>query len=149
MEGEVKLGLMCGLPRSGKTTYARKLSAEGWVRICPDDYRLALHGQAHLPSAESIIWAMVEVSVRAFLIGGQSVIIDATNTIRWRRSQWVRLAQQQGVEVSIFWIPTPFAICQERNQGDGAVPDDTLLRMHRQFEPPTMDEGIVTWLPYG
>jgi tRNA uridine 5-carbamoylmethylation protein Kti12 len=32
-----KLAIKCGLPRSGKTTRAKSLQREGWVRVCPDD----------------------------------------------------------------------------------------------------------------
>ncbi len=34
-----RLALMVGLPRSGKSTYARVLQETGWVRIEPDAFR--------------------------------------------------------------------------------------------------------------
>lgn len=52
----VKLAIMCGLPRSGKTTWAKRLEREGWVRICPDDIRRELHGRPFVKEAESRVW---------------------------------------------------------------------------------------------
>ncbi len=49
------LAIMCGLPRSGKTILAKRLECEGWVRVCPDDIRMALHGQAFVKEAESSV----------------------------------------------------------------------------------------------
>ena len=43
---EARLAITCGLPKSGKTTYARGLQEAWWVRVCPDEVRQALQDEA-------------------------------------------------------------------------------------------------------
>ena len=43
---EARLAITCGLPKSGKTTYARGLQEAWWVRVCPDEIRQALQDEA-------------------------------------------------------------------------------------------------------
>lgn len=86
MDGNV-LVVTVGLPRSGKTTWARK---QGTPIVNPDSIRLALHGQRYIQLAEPIVWAIAKIMVRAlFLAGHRSVILDSTNTTRKRRDEWV------------------------------------------------------------
>ena len=79
--------LTVGLPRSGKTTWAKRT---GFPIVCPDSIRLALHGQTFLVLAEPIVWAIAKVMVRAlFLSGALSVVLDATNATKARRDEWL------------------------------------------------------------
>ena len=75
-----------GLPRSGKTTWAQ---AQGCPIVNRDAIRLALHGQAYVQEAESIITGIEDCMVRAlFLAGHDKVIVDATHTTDKRRKRW-------------------------------------------------------------
>lgn len=80
-----KLAIMCGLPRSGKTTRAKSLERECWVRICPDNIRLELHGQPFVKEAESRVWAVARDRARSLLKGDHMVLIDATYLTRQSR----------------------------------------------------------------
>ena len=135
------LAITCGLPRSGKTTHAK--TYYGSVRVCPDDVRQGLHGEAFIPQAESVVWAITEVMVRALLIGAQDVIVDATNITKAQRAKWVAMAKEFSLRLIIYMIDTPLNACEERNVGEGAVPAHVLTRMAQQFEPPTEDEGTI------
>lgn len=78
--------LTCGLPRSGKSTWARK---QAWPVVCPDAIRLALHGQAFYAPAEQMVWAHARLMVRSlFGAGHATVILDATNVTKARRQEW-------------------------------------------------------------
>jgi predicted kinase len=75
-----------GLPRSGKTTWARQ---NGNPIVSPDEIRLALHGQRFAAEAEPFVWAIAQVMVKAlFAAGHDYVILDATNITRKRREVW-------------------------------------------------------------
>jgi len=75
-----------GLPRSGKSTWAR---GQGYPVVCPDEIRLALHGQRFAPEAEPFVWAIAKIMVRClFASGATLVILDATNMSRKRRDEW-------------------------------------------------------------
>lgn len=75
-----------GLPRSGKSTWAKK---QNLPIVCPDAIRYALHGQRYIELAEPMVWTIAKLMVRAlFLAGHSTVILDATNTSRARRDEW-------------------------------------------------------------
>lgn len=80
--------LICtvGLPRSGKTTWAKE---QNMPIVNPDSIRLALHGQRFQALAEPFVWAIAQTMVRSlFLAGHTHVIVDATNTTEKRREIW-------------------------------------------------------------
>lgn len=82
--------LTVGLPRIGKTTWAKELSRVNSVPIVnPDAIRLAIHGQPFVSDAEPYVWAVAKTMVRSlFLAGHDTVIVDATNTTKSRRQFW-------------------------------------------------------------
>ena len=74
---EETLILTVGLPRSGKSIWAKK---QGIPIVNPDSIRLALHGKAFILEAEDFVWTIAYTMARAlFLAGHETVIIDATN----------------------------------------------------------------------
>lgn len=85
LQGKI-LTLTCGLPRSGKTTWAR---STGLPIVNPDSIRLALHGQRYAQAAEPFVWPIAFLMVEAlFRAGHNHVIVDATNVTEARRKQW-------------------------------------------------------------
>lgn len=124
-----QLTLMVGLPRSGKSTYARKM---GCPIVNPDSIRLALHGQRFASEAEPMVWAMAKYMVKAlFLAGHRSVVVDATNTTKKRRDAWL----SDGWTIRMIHIDTPKATCIERAVAENdtdIVP--VIERMADEFE---------------
>lgn len=146
MSNARRLAIMCGLPKSGKTTYARGLQEAGWVRVCPDDIRHALHRQGHHPPTEPLVWANAELTVRALLLGGHAVVVDATNTTERRRAPWLRIARDHEAPIEAFVLGTPAAECHERNRASNdPVPAEVIDRMDEQWEPVT-EEGIGVYV---
>lgn len=86
MNGRNILILMKGLPRSGKTTWARR---QNYPIVNPDSIRLALHGKRYEVLAEDLVWSIAKIMVRSlFLSGHHTVIVDATNNSKKRRDFW-------------------------------------------------------------
>lgn len=88
--GETNLGTliaMHGLPRSGKSTIARKLSKELNAPIVNrDNIRLALHGQVYAKEAEPFTRAIYKVMIHALFLSGHPVVIaDETHYSRASR----------------------------------------------------------------
>ena len=76
-----------GLPRSGKSTWAKQ---SGLPVVCPDAIRLALHGEAFIDLAEPFVWAIAKTMVRAlFEAGHDAVVLDACNATAKRRADWI------------------------------------------------------------
>ena len=82
-----KLILTVGLPRSGKTTWAKKMN---FPIVNPDSIRLALHGNQFITEAEPMVWEIAKYMVKSlFLAGHNTVILDATNTTVKKRKEWL------------------------------------------------------------
>ena len=125
-----ELLLTVGLPKSGKTTWARENHSPV---VSPDAIRLALHGQRFANLAEPFVWAIARVMVRAlFLAGHHRVIVDATNNTRKRRDAWKDDAWRRTYKV----FDTSAEECMRRAQREG---DTEILpvikRMAEAHEP--------------
>lgn len=124
------LVMTVGLPRSGKTTWAQK---QGVPVVQPDAIRLAIHGQAYLHQAESLVWAHADVMVRAlFGAGHRVVILDSTAGQKHRRDRWRWTSWDLRFKV----FDTPREVCEERAREWGR--EDLLPvieRMARTWEP--------------
>lgn len=78
--------LTVGLPRSGKSTWARQ---QGHPVVNKDAIRLALHGQRFLPAAEHFVDVLADYMVRSlFLAGHDTVIVDECHNTEKRRERW-------------------------------------------------------------
>ena len=123
-----------GLPRSGKSTWARE---QNLPIVNPDSIRLAIHGQRFQSLAEDFVWATAKVMVRAlFLAGHGTVIVDATNTTRKRRDMWKTCKEWSTV---FKLIDTTKEVCLERATGDAEI-IPVIERMATQYEPLEGDE---------
>lgn len=121
-----------GLPRSGKSSWARQQS---YPVVNPDAIRLALHGQRFAANAEPFVWATAKLMVRAlFLAGHKTVILDATNVTRKRRDEW------RSDEWATFFklVLTPREECRRRAEAEG---DAEIL--------PVIDRMVETREPLG
>lgn len=84
-----KLYATIGLPYSGKSTLCSEYYMHnGYVVICPDNFREAIHGQRFIEEAESFVWASVYAAVDALLLTHHKVIVDACNISKKRREPW-------------------------------------------------------------
>lgn len=110
--------LICtvGLPRSGKTTWARQQS---FPIVNPDSIRFALHGHRFIEAAEPFVWATAKVMIDSlFKAGHDTVILDATNTTEERRQEWVKEGKFRGFEVQFKVIDTPREVCLQRAEAE-------------------------------
>ncbi|MFF2448543.1 AAA family ATPase [Neobacillus sp. NPDC058068] len=139
----MKLGIMCGMPLSGKSTYSKTLQKQGWVRVSLDDIRLALHGQVYKAEAEPLVWESAELMVRALLKSGHNVLVDTTNRTRERRKRWIRIAKEFGLTLEIFHVDTDFETCKQRNRALRRLSENFLKQIYKEFQKPTTDEGTI------
>lgn len=98
-----RLILLAGLPRSGKSTYAKSL-VEGCkaVIVNPDSIRLAVHGQPFIQEAEPFVWAIAYAMTEAlFIAGHETVIVDATNINEKARKPWYDRFRENRTDISV------------------------------------------------
>ena len=128
---------MVGLPQSGKSTWAR---SQGLPIVNPDAIRLALHGEAYIPQAEPMVWVLAKYMVTAlFLAGHGAVILDATNTTRKRRDDWI----SDNWETVFKLIDESAGVCIQRAEQSGNVALVTVIeKMKEHFEKLGGDETL-------
>lgn len=133
---------MHGLPRSGKSTLSRKLSAIYSAPIVnADAVRIALHGQRYIAEAEDFVKAIRLVMVKALFEAGHKIVIyDETNFSREIRSR----LKSKTWETKFVPVLTPPAVCKERAVATGQ-PDliPVIDAMWARYEPLGLDEEVL------
>lgn len=133
---------LCGLPASGKTTYAAHLLSLSChptaVLIHPDQYRLDLTGDMSDQSQNyHIFTVLVPRAIEDAYRAGLDVIFDATSYCAKARKGPLSKAKSLGYRVIAHMLDVPFDECAKRNEGRGRkVPLDVLIRMRDRWQDP-------------
>ena len=117
-----KLILTIGLPKSGKSTWAKEYSSENNVpMVNPDSIRYALHGERYIQSYEDEVWHIAKVMVDAlFIAGHDEIIIDATNINGQARSIW----ESDGRDIEYKNFEVSEEECIERAEEEGRAEEE-------------------------
>jgi len=132
------LTIMCGLPRSGKSTWINR-KMKNAVVISPDKVRSEIFGHQYFANSEDFIWGVTKAMARLILAQGKHVLIDATHITFSSRRTWIRIAEQYDAGFQIVWVKTSMAKCIERNEKSAEgqkLPDGVIERMAANFEDP-------------
>lgn len=144
-EKEQVLMLMVGLPRSGKSTWAR---LSGYPIVSRDSIRLSIHGHRYIQSAEEVV-AMVETTMvnSLFLSGHEFVIVDATHMSSEKIKRWDRVSRGRW-RIMYVIVPTDAEECQFRAMNDN-MPDlvDVIDRMrsNTDFDFTYVDDVTIVY----
>ena len=136
--------LICtvGLPRSGKTTWARQ---QGYPIVSPDSIRVTLHGKRYDKDREEEVWILARQMIRAlFRAGNDTVVLDACLTSKKRRDPWSSCPDGEHWDTRFKVINTPKEECLRRaslEQDEYIVP--SIERMSAQYQP--LDETEKPW----
>lgn len=142
--------LLCGPAGSGKSTTARVLEAEGYLRLGWDEEaaRQGFHGYPLPEGAEQQVHAVVQARLAAAVAEGRDVVVDTSFWQRARRQAYRDLLTPLGVEPVTYYLQVPLDVLLERvARRTGAGPDDVVLdeatvrRFVAGFEVPTPQEG--------
>lgn len=150
------LTLLCGLPGSGKTAYARRLEERGTFRLSSDDWMVPLFGH-HLPrhvSDERLsVVRLLQWELAAKLLkSGVDVVLDDGFWTRAERQKYRAQAEAVGAEVQLIYFDVPVEKLRhrlaERNRhltpGTFEIDDAALDLFITKFEVPGPDEQAVT-----
>ncbi|MET4159793.1 ATP-binding protein [Agromyces sp. PvR057] len=147
--------LMCGPAGSGKSTVARRLEAQGMVRLSFDQeawrrgiQTMPLPGDVHEEIEQELRARLV-----ALVADGADVVLDFSFWSKRARLAYRDLLRPLGVVPETIYLATPRAVALERLDGrshahpdDYALPDDVAADYFDHFEPPTAAEGPLTVL---
>lgn len=109
-----KITIMCGLPRSGKSTWVKEHKLDGEVVISADDIRLMVYGQRFFAKGEPLVWAVRGLMLEYLMKQGVNIIIDETNITRERRAAIIKLAKTYGYYIVGYHIFTTPQTCRKR-----------------------------------
>jgi predicted kinase len=145
--------LICGLPGSGKTTFAKKLEHERQAnRLCPDDWILAiLKDQKDVPERnrlrdpiEQLLWK----EAQALLKLGVNVILENGFWSKEERDSYLNVGRSLGVKVELHFMDADFDVLWKRvekrnyNPVEFKVSKKEMEDGYKVFQPPTQEEGL-------
>ena len=133
-----KLFFYIGLPRSGKSTLAKKWQSKGSKRVVlnGDSFRKGVHGQIYIAESEFFVFACMDAAARALLNDGYEVLIGETSTSLSTIERYYRI----DINAESIWVDTPKDVCIERAKSlnqDYLIP--AIERIGKQFNELKID----------
>lgn len=140
-----RLIVVCGLPGSGKTTFAKALETRlRAVRLSPDDWldalSIDLYDEEKRAQVESLQWTLAQ----ELLARGLIVVIEWGSWARSERDTLRLRARAVGAAVELHYLAAPadvlFARVQARSREQPPINRDDISRWLDVFEEPTPEE---------
>lgn len=136
--------VMCGLPASGKSTYAEWLAESGvFCSVCPDKIRGELYGDENIQGDGKRVFALAHARIEDLGRNKNNVVFDATNIDRKTRKDLVKKMRPHFDIIICKWFSTPLLLCKLRNaKRERQVSEEVLDSMYERFRAPMIDEGF-------
>ncbi len=143
------LYIMCGLPCSGKSTFARTVSN---FRILSSDDYIEQRAKELQKTYNEIFDETIQRANQAFFKEvfheaklKNNIIIDRTNLSKSTRLKFIKIFKNH--EPVIFYFDTPIEVIKKRNNRPGKYISDEIINfMLESLQPPTEEEcPIVTF----
>lgn len=131
--------MMCGLPRSGKSTWIKE-NKKNAIVVSNDWIREEILGTHYSKNANAIIWTLADATLRIVLGQGKDAIYDGVNLTKETRKFYIDLARQYNAKIKIIMVLTPIDVCIKRNKESNKIPVEQLEKMHASFEMPCVTE---------
>jgi predicted kinase len=139
-----KLIILCGIPGSGKSTYAKTYTERNYntIHLSSDEIRKELYGDENIQGNPGEVFNLMQKRAVEALNNGYSVLYDATNITRKDRSGIISACPKFAkIECHIIWAPIEECIRRDAER-DRTVGKEVIDRMLKRFQAPYYDEGI-------
>lgn len=131
------LYVLCGIQASGKTTLAKELQKDGFVRYSFDE----LDGARNTEIADALIQEMHNDAIKD-VTTGHNVVLDADYTRKWQRRVILNKLNGIDCEKILLVLQTPYKECLRRNaQRKEPVPEEVIQWRKYLYEMPELSEG--------
>lgn len=148
--GVTHVVFMCGPAGAGKSTVARALEADGFVRLSFDQeaWDRGLRAMPLLTAEHAEIEARLRQRLVDLVTDGRDVVLDFSFWSRHMRQRWRDLLEPLGVVPETFYLAADRQTCLDRiaarnlaHGDDFTLAPDLAASYFDSFEPPTEDEG--------
>ena len=130
-----KLLVLKGLPASGKSTYAKTLVEEGWVRTNKDTIRAELFPNYSRKDEKKVVRERNRQILEA-IYNKKNVVVDDTNLNPVHIKELSNMARQNGVEFEVddSFLDVPLAECIERDKHrEASVGENVIREMYHKY----------------
>ena len=136
--------VLCGLPGSGKSTYAKYLTESGHFEcVSTDHIRKKLYGKEHIQGNGKEVFTTAFLLLQAYGSTKKNCVFDAINIAPHVRKRVIKECRDYYDLIVCKYIDTPLDVCLHRNsQRERVVPKEVILRMANQFTMPSREEGF-------
>ena len=119
-----RLILLCGVAGAGKTTLAKQLEAKGAVRMCPDEWLVALGFDVYDRDGRIVVETLQWTLSQQLLRRGMTVVDESGVWQRRERDLRRTWARDQGVAVELRFLDAPVAVLTARVEArNRSLPD--------------------------
>lgn len=140
------LYILCGLPGSGKSTFANKLIAEYKENTClfsSDEIRAELWGSEECQKNPEKVFSLMQDRTIEALKKGYNVIYDATSLTRKSRKNIISRSKKiANLICYIIWSPIEMCVAQDASR-KRTVGKAVIDKMAKTFQAPYYDEGFA------
>lgn len=136
------LYITCGIPGSGKSTWARRKVEEGWSWNSRDKIRFSLVAEDEdYFSRENQVYDIFISNIQNDIYDGiENIIADATHLNGRSRKQLLDRIVLNGYEIVYVYFDIPLEVAIERNdlrEGREKVPNTVIKKMYNSLTIPT------------
>lgn len=142
-----KLILLCGIPGSGKTTYAKNYIEQNsnTIHLSSDAIRKELYGDENIQGNPGEVFTLMQRRATEKLNNGYDVLYDATNMTRKDRSGIIGVCPKfVKIECHIIWAPIEECIKRDAIR-ERTVGKEIINKMLKRFQAPYygIDEVLI------
>ena len=146
--------LVCGLPGSGKSFFAKhNFSESGRKRINRAEIRKLMfemtnfgkvwHESDFNENDEALTKHVERKIIEHLLHYGDKLLIDNTSVTRHSRKNYIDISKSYNKKISVIFINTPVQKCLERNRlREDKKPENLISQLFSQIELPDRKEGF-------
>ena len=136
--------LLCGIPGSGKTTWAKNYISKNpdFVHLSSDAIRAELYGDENIQGNPVEVFTLMHKKAVESLNAGYNVVYDATSMTRKDRASIISMCPKfTHIQCNIIWAPIETCIERDTTR-ERTVGKEVIDRMLKRFQMPYYDEGI-------